>query len=115
MRLPSLLALAVVALTTAVAATASAQCPPSQQRPMPHHRMNLHPPFIIHNCYWHPGGYGIWGPTDIVCPEVQPVNHIGPPPFGPRWWYCPPPAPAAGDDGRWFRSPRDFFMLPIPH
>lgn len=86
----------------------------AQQRPMPHHRMNLHPPFRIYNCYWHPGGYAIWGPTDIVYPEVQPVNHIGPPPFGPRCWYCPPCAPA-GDDGRWFRSPRDFFMLPIPH
>ncbi|MCS6976004.1 MAG: hypothetical protein NZM31_03195 [Gemmatales bacterium] len=108
MRLASL----VAAVLTCIAAASPVVH--AQQRPVPHHRMNLHPPFIIHNCYWHPGGYSIWGPTDIGCPEVQPVNHIGPPPFGPRCWYCPPPA-APADDGRWFRSPRDFFMLPIPH
>jgi hypothetical protein len=144
--------------------------------------MNPHPPYIIHNCYWHPGPYQIWGPTDVVYPRLQPVNHIGPPPFGPRWWYqqpvmpcggpgeccengmcygqpgqpgyplppgapVPPGSPAAGPagpgaqtpdaagkpgapnqycppgaagaaaakEGRWFRSPRDFYMYSYPY
>ena len=85
----------------------------AQPREMPGHWMNPHCPFVITNSYWHPGGYGIWGPTDIVYPVLQPVNHIGPPPFGPRCWYMRPRLDCDGNCP-WLRSPRDFFMLPIP-
>jgi len=62
---------------------------------MPAHWMNCHPPFIIHNSYWHPGPYSFWGSTDR---PTQPVRHIGPPPFGPRWWYAQPVWQCAGGE-----------------
>lgn len=79
-----------IALPALVVGLALAGWNTAQATEMPAHWMNPHCPFIIHNCYWHPGGYMIWGPTDIVYPQVQPVNHIGPPPFGPSWWYRRP-------------------------
>lgn len=152
----------VLAAFLAVSGWTLVHLPAVEAGEMPGHWMNPHCPFIIHNCYWHPGGYGIWGPTDIVYPRLQPVNHVGPPPFGPRWWYqrpvmpcgyggeccengmcyapgaqpCPtPPGPGAAPpppgmqkvpvapaapaghapEGRWFRSPRDYYMYPIPY
>jgi hypothetical protein len=101
-------ALAVVALLGVAGlgwnrAAAQYYCPPRQ---MPNPSMNFHCPiYIYQSAYWHPCGYGIYGPTDSAC---QPVNGMPVPP------YCPG-MNRGGDKGpawhRYIRSPRDFFML----
>ena len=81
-------------------AAAQQYCDP---RPMPNPGMNSHcPTYIYQSGYWHPCGYGIWGPTDRA---GQPVNGIGVPP------YCPHPQDRGPAWHRYIRSPRDFWML----
>jgi hypothetical protein len=73
--------------------------------------MNYHQPFNSPYCYWYCHPWQIAGPTDIAYPYPQPVNPIGPPPFGPRGWYGQNPYAGHGPLWhRYVRSPRDFFM-----
>ena len=75
-------------------------------RYMPAPCMNYHCPYYIPTCgYWHPGPYGIWGPSD---PANRPVNGMPVPPYCPK--CCQPDNGAAPTWHRYMRSPRDFFM-----
>jgi hypothetical protein len=77
-----------------------------QPRPQPNPHMNFHPAIYVNpSAYWHPCGYGIWGPTDSPC---QPVNGLGVPPYCPRINCGAEQGPAWH---RYIRSPRDFWML----
>jgi hypothetical protein len=99
MRYAAVLALALGGLL-GLATTAQAG-----QQQMPAHWVNYHRPYYIFPAaeYWGPYGYA--GMTDMV--PCQPVNGIGPPPFGPRWWYQ---QPAQHNPWGPWRSPRDYFM-----
>lgn len=75
------------------------------QQPWPTPTTNFHRPFYIAPAteYW--GPYGFAAQWD--CVPAMPVNGIGPPPFGPRWWYQ---QPAQHNPWGPWRSPRDYFM-----
>jgi hypothetical protein len=99
----------LAALTTLIGLMTLGEGKAEAQYPtMPNPQMNRHQPFYITSFYWHPCPYGIAGATD---PYGQPVNGIGPPPFGPKCWYD---GSMTGTGGigwhRYARSPRDFFM-----
>jgi hypothetical protein len=100
----------LVALTLVVG-WLSAYAPTADAGGMPEPWMNYHKPWLLPR-YWTCPPYQIYGPTDNF--PAQPVNGIGPPPFGPRSWYVQPrPAQNQFQGHLWHeyvRSPRDFFM-----
>jgi hypothetical protein len=97
---------AVLGLTLLAASSADAGSYYCDGRQLPNHHMNYHCPYYIPTCaYWHPGPYGIWGPTD---PSNRPVNGMPAPAYCPK--ICNPQL-YAPTWHRYMRSPRDFFML----
>lgn len=96
---------AVFAGWHAFSGEAAAQVPPC-------HLVNKHPPFWTRSCCSccsRCQSFGLYGMHDAF--PLFPPGPVMPPPIPPRY-LNPGLGNGAGQGQMWFRSPRDFYMMP---